>query len=100
MVRIIAYPPGFVKDFFRPGKRRRAEAKARIDEIVKKMPKRLLKAFPSLSSRRNPDSVPLVRESMEKEEDKTMRDAAKEHPVQQECEEQTCTPQDNTPDKE
>ena len=79
---------------------RRAEAKARIDEIVKKMPKRLLKAFPSLSSRRNPDSVPLVRESMEKEEDKTMRDATKEHPVQQECEEQTCTPQDNTPDKE
>ena len=46
---------------------RRAEAKARIDEIVKKMPKRLLRAFPTLSSKKNLDSVPLARESMEKD---------------------------------
>ena len=46
---------------------RRAKAKARIDEIVKKMPKRLLRAFPTLSSKKNPDSVPLARESMEKD---------------------------------
>ena len=46
---------------------RRAKAKARIDETVKKMPKRLLRAFPTLSSKKNPDSVPLARESMEKD---------------------------------
>lgn len=31
-----------------------------VDAIVRKMPKRLLKAFPRLASRKNPDSVPLA----------------------------------------
>ena len=79
---------------------RRAEAKARIDEIVKKMPKRLLKAFPSLSSRRNPDSVPLVRESMEKGKDGAARAAATERPVQQEGEEGNRSSQGGASDEE
>lgn len=77
---------------------RKAEAKARIDEIVKKMPKRLLKAFPSLSSRRNPDSVPLVRESMEKGKDGTSRAAATERSAQQENKRNT--PKDDTSGEE
>ena len=79
---------------------RRAEAKARIDEIVKKMPKRLLKAFPSLSSRRNPDSVPLVRESMEKGKDGAARAAATERPVQQDGEEGNRSSQGGASDEE
>lgn len=39
---------------------------AAIDAIVKKMPKRLLKAFPSLSSRAYPDSVPLANDSIKR----------------------------------
>ena len=35
-----------------------------VDAVVQKMPKRLLKAFPKLTSKRNPASVPLARESM------------------------------------
>lgn len=35
-----------------------------IDAVVRKMPKRLLKAFPRLASRKNPDSVSLAHESM------------------------------------
>lgn len=34
-----------------------------VDAIVAKMPKRLLGAFPTLQSRRNPDAVPLAKES-------------------------------------
>lgn len=34
-----------------------------VDAIVEKMPKRLLKAFPTLKSRRNPDAVLLAKES-------------------------------------
>lgn len=34
-----------------------------VDAIVEKMPKRFLKAFPTLKSRKNPDAVPLARES-------------------------------------
>lgn len=34
-----------------------------VDAIVAKMPQRLLKAFPTLQSRRNPDAVPLAKES-------------------------------------
>lgn len=34
-----------------------------VDAIVAKMPKRLLSAFPTLQSRRNPDAVPLAKES-------------------------------------
>lgn len=34
-----------------------------VDAIVAKMPKRLLRAFPTLQSRRNPDAVPLAKES-------------------------------------
>lgn len=37
-----------------------------IDAIVEKMPKRLLKAFPQLASRTNPDSVPLAQEGMKR----------------------------------
>lgn len=36
----------------------------RVDELVQKTPKRLLKAFPHLASRRNPEAVPLVKECM------------------------------------
>ena len=39
---------------------------AAIDAIVKKMPKRLLKAFPSLSSRVYPDSIPLANDSIKR----------------------------------
>lgn len=39
---------------------------AAIDAVVAKMPKRLLKAFPRLASRKNPDSVPLARDGMER----------------------------------
>ena len=39
---------------------------AAIDAIVKKMPKRLLKAFPSLSSRAYPDSIPLANDSIKR----------------------------------
>lgn len=35
-----------------------------IDDVVRKMPKRLLNAFPRLASRKNPDSVSLANESM------------------------------------
>lgn len=41
-----------------------------VDSIVAKMPKRLLKAFPSLSSRRNPDSVSLAKESLAHKKEK------------------------------
>lgn len=34
-----------------------------VDAIVAKMPKRLLRAFPTLQSRRNPEVVPLAKES-------------------------------------
>lgn len=34
-----------------------------VDAIVAKMPKRLLRAFPTLQSRRNPEAVPLAKES-------------------------------------
>ena len=33
-------------------------------KVVAKMPKRLLKAFPSLRSRANPESVPLAQEGI------------------------------------
>lgn len=50
--------------------RKRAEWKEKrenaIDSIVKKMPKRLLKAFPNLQSRTNPESVSLAKEGMER----------------------------------
>lgn len=39
---------------------------AAIDAIVKKMPKRLLKAFPSLSSRVYRDSIPLAKDSIKR----------------------------------
>ena len=44
-------------------KQKRNEA---IDAVVKKMPKRLLKAFPRLASRTDPDSVALAKDSMER----------------------------------
>ena len=37
-----------------------------LDAVAKKMPVRLLKAFPHLRSRRNPDAVPLANESIER----------------------------------
>ncbi len=50
--------------------RKRAEWKEKredaIDNIVKKMPKRLLKAFPHLQSRKNPESVSLAQEGMKR----------------------------------
>ncbi|MGN1077146.1 MAG: hypothetical protein ACI4ST_01400, partial [Candidatus Gallimonas sp.] len=38
----------------------------KVDSIVSRMPQRLLKAFPHLTSKRNPSSVPLAKESMER----------------------------------
>lgn len=50
--------------------RKRAEWKEKrenaIDAIVAKMPKRILKAFPNLTSRSNPESVTLAKEGMER----------------------------------
>ena len=37
-----------------------------LDAVAKKMPVRLLKAFPHLRSRKNPDAVPLANESIER----------------------------------
>ena len=79
---------------------RRAEAKARIDEIVKKMPKRLLEAVPSLYTGRSPDAVPIVRESMGKGKDGAARAAATERPVQQEGEEGNRSSQGGASDEE
>jgi len=45
----------------------REEWAKRRDEITAKMPKRLLKAFPSLRSKDSPDSVALARESVEEQ---------------------------------
>lgn len=61
------------------------DAKAYIDEVVKKMPKRLLKAFPSLSSRKVPQSVALVRERMEEHErERRRRKRGKNAPSEEE----------------
>lgn len=47
-----------------------------IDAIVKKMPKRFLKAFPRLASRNNPDSVALAKESMERKKSEKRKKTA------------------------
>ena len=61
-----------------------------IDAIVAKMPKRLLKAFPSLTSHRNPESVALAKESMThkkaKREKTEAADAAREEAATAETE--------------
>ncbi len=44
--------------------RLREEWNARVDAIVAKMPKRILRAFPHLRSRISPDSVPFAQEGM------------------------------------
>lgn len=41
-----------------------------LDTIAAKLPKRLLKAFPSLSSRVNPEAVALAKESIKREKDR------------------------------
>lgn len=45
-----------------------------LDTIAAKMPKRLLKAFPSLSSRVNPDAVALAKESLKRKRNKSKAD--------------------------
>lgn len=46
--------------------RLKTKREAAIDKVVRKMPKRLLKAFPKLASRASPDSVTLAHDSLER----------------------------------